>query len=371
MKIAFVVGNLDMGGLEKVTVYIVNELAKQYEIDLIILKKNYHFYNINNNVNVIEAKINYSFIDKIKRRLYRNIVDQYQGSFFKEINYLKSQFQKKKYHKIIAVDGSNAMIVNTVLKGLRKYTPEEEFITWIHNNCNTYFNNYFKDYQKELKDALAKSSYVVTLTKSDEEEYGKLCKINNTITIYNPITINPNNKSNLKKKEILFVARLVKEHKGLEYLVEIAKKIKGSEWIIRVVGDGIDRLWLEEQIFENNLDDILILQGSVKENIEDYYRNASIFISTSKWEGLPLVMIEAISSGLPIISFNHSGAREILGDNKYGILVEMGHIDSFYEKLQVLMSSETQRNFWAQKSLERSSTFRIDYIRNEWMKIIK
>ena len=109
----------------------------------------------------------------------------------------------------------------------------------------------------------------------------------------------------------------------------------------------------------------------MKENIERYYEQASLFISTSKWEGLPLVMIEAISSGLPVISFNHSGAIEILGENEYGMIVNMGDVDQFYNVLTEFMNSYDQRKMWSEKSLKRSEDFKIESILKEWSSILK
>lgn len=367
MKIAFVVGALHMGGLEKVTIHMVNALSDKYNIDLIVLNQNNNFYDINESVNIIEGNIKYCFLEKVARKVNRIVKSSFVNCYSKEIKYVSSLIEKSNYDRVIAVDGNNAIIVNHVKDKLMD-KKNISMITWVHNNYNTYFNTYYRNFQKDLGEALANSEYVVTLTQKDRESYS--IHNENTVTIYNPITIKSIEVASLDSKEILFVARLVREHKGLDYLVEIAKKIKDSGWIMRVLGDGPDKQWLEDQIKVNELQRVLYLQGSVKNNIDQYYKQASIFISTSKWEGLPLVMIEAISSGLPVVSFNHSGAVEILDNNKYGMLIEMGNIDEFYKNLNILMESIEQRKKWGEKSLCRSHDFQLTKIKEEWIKIL-
>lgn len=367
MKIAIIVRSLTMGGLEKVTVHIANDLAEHYDVDLVVLHENQNLYEISDKLNLIESGITYSFLQKVKRGLHLKLNSKITIKYPREIQYLKSLHSKKKYSTIIAVDGYSSMMVHQMCKELKE--SNLNVISWVHNNYETYFNNYYKNFKTELQEAFNQSATIVTLTKTDQVAYSQCNE--HTVTIYNPITIGKNNGSSLTNQEILFVARLNREHKGLDYLIDIGKKLKGSDWIIRVLGDGDDRKWFESQIATHELTDVFMLQGSVKENIEQYYENASLFISTSKWEGLPLVMIEAISSGLPVVSFNHSGAIEILGENEHGIIVNMGDTDQFYKELTVLMGSYEQRKVWSEKGLKRSQDFKIDAIREKWSAIIK
>src|SRR5699024_31896 len=102
------------------------------------------------------------------------------------------------------------------------------------------------------------------------------------------------------------------EQKGLDYLIEIGK-VLNENWEILVAGDGADKDTFNQMIKENYLEDKIILKGSLKsEELVDLYKSGSIFISTSRWEGFGLVITEAMSFGLPIVSFNNSGPREIL-----------------------------------------------------------
>lgn len=366
MKIAFVVSHLGIGGLEKVTVRVANELSGYYEIHLIVLGKDNKNYEVSDNIKVYEGQINYSFIDRIRRKLIRIYSRKFARGCYKEIKYLSELLQNQKYDKVIACDGGNAMLLNEVIKQNELNT---KLVTRVHNTYNTYFNNYYKAFTAELREALSASTNVIALTKRDQENYSKWNQ--QTTYIYNPLTVNTPSISNLKNQEIIFVARLVKEQKGLDYLIEIAKRLKESGWIIRVLGDGVDREWLEIQISEQKLNDMFILEGNIKEGIEDYYGEASIFISTSRWEGFGLVITEAMACGLPVIAFENSGPTEILDNGEYGILVPKYDVNEFAQAIIRLIENPNELRYYSQKSLERSNDFSLSAIIKQWEYIIE
>lgn len=195
----------------------------------------------------------------------------------------------------------------------------------------------------------------------------------NTTFIYNPLTIsNDKNKvSDLRNKKIAFVGRLVIETKGLDYLIEIAKNIE-EDWKVEVAGDGRDKRRFIEMIKKNNLENKIVLKGALgTQELRELYLSSSIFISTSRWEGFGLAVTEAMSFGLPIISFDNSGPREILKCGQYGILVEKYNVNKFTENLLILTSDFEKRRKLQKKSLERANDFQIDIIIDKWEKNLK
>ena len=91
---------------------------------------------------------------------------------------------------------------------------------------------------------------------------------------------------------------------------------------------------------------------------------------TSRWEGFGLVLTEAMSFGLPIISFDNSGANEVLDNGKYGLLVEQGNVENFSKELNRMISSYELRKEYSQKSLERIIDFDIEHIIKQWDDIL-
>lgn len=162
------------------------------------------------------------------------------------------------------------------------------------------------------------------------------------------------------------------EQKGLDYLIEIAKKIE-DEWKIVIAGDGPDKEKFIQMIKKNKLEQKIIVKGALEnQQLIQLYLSGSIFISTSRWEGFGLVITEAMSFGLPIVSFDNSGPREILKGGKYGILIEKNNIQQFIDSLLILLKDIRRRKILQQKSLERIKDFNIDVISKKWgSKLIK
>ena len=82
---------------------------------------------------------------------------------------------------------------------------------------------------------------------------------------------------------------------------DVLKKNPDYKWLI--LGDGEDKEKLENKIKEYNLEDKLILKGKVS-NVEDYYKNSALYVMTSRFEGLPMTLLEAKNFKLPIVSFD-------------------------------------------------------------------
>lgn len=95
-----------------------------------------------------------------------------------------------------------------------------------------------------------------------------------------------------------------------------------------------------------------------KQNLFPYFRKASIFVLSSRREGLPYVLLEAMSAGLPIISTNAPyGPSEIVEDNKYGILVAIGNSSELNNSMLKLLKDKKLYDYYSKKSLERSKFF--------------
>ena len=261
MKIAIVVGVLNMGGLEKVTINIANELSKEHDVDMIVIKENQNYYSLATNVNVIEGHVKYNMIEKIFRRFNLVAMKKQKFGYFKENHFVKQSLQNKSYDVVIATDGAHTMMTAKALKEINtKHNPK--VISWLHNDFNTYYHKYYKPYQNEFAQSLKMADQVVTLSNDDCQEYGRFNS--NTVTIYNPLTIEHTKISNLKNQEVIFVGRLMREQKGLDYLLDIAEQLKNTNLKIRVVGDGQDKAWLEQEIDRRQLQEVIILHGSVK-----------------------------------------------------------------------------------------------------------
>lgn len=252
---------------------------------------------------------------------------------------------------------------------IQQINPEVKIIWWVHNEYDIIMNRRLGDATNEVRNNLKFVDTVVTLTEFDKREFEDLHK--NVVTIKNPLTINQGKVlSSLDSRVISFTSRLVFEQKGLDLLVQIAKKIEPG-WKISVAGDGPDRQMFLQLIEKEKISDKFIFEGMLdKEALRLHYLNSSLFISTSRWEGFGLVITEAMSCGLPIISFDNKGPREILANGEFGILIEKYNIYDFVEKINYLISSKEYRRELANKSLERVKEYSLTKVTEEWKGIL-
>ena len=111
-----------------------------------------------------------------------------------------------------------------------------------------------------------------------------------------------------------------------------------------ICGNGSQLQWLQKKVNKWGLDSVIRFWGH-REDIADYYRAADLFILPSKQEGLPVALMEAMASGLPVIASDIRGCRDLIDSGKNGLLIcpETGQIISAIQKLRAM--KQTRRSF--------------------------
>jgi glycosyltransferase involved in cell wall biosynthesis len=142
-------------------------------------------------------------------------------------------------------------------------------------------------------------------------------------------------KYSLPQDYSLFVGRL-EPRKGIDYLI---RSMKGTDIKSVIVGEGPDRVRLEELAKRNNVSSNIIFTGSVpEEDLRHLYAGANFFVLPSISEGLPLTVLEAMSSGTPVVANNINGIPEVVQHGYNGLLVEPANINSFKYNMQTLVN---------------------------------
>ena len=185
--------------------------------------------------------------------------------------------------------------------------------------------------------------------------------------IYNPIPkeeilkngLKESNIYSIEKVNLITVGRLNKQ-KGYDILLKTHNELlkEGLDYNLYILGEGEERKKLEQYIKDNNIEKNTFLLG-FKENPYPYIKEADIFISSSRYEGYPLVICEAICLEKPIIATKCTGPNEILEGGKYGLLAEVESVESLRENMKKLISSEELRKKYSKLSKERSKIFDI------------
>lgn len=186
-----------------------------------------------------------------------------------------------------------------------------------------------------------KQLYVVTLTNKDKDFIQEKYKPKDCECIPNAVPFHLNNYNfNPNCKTVLAIGRLTYQ-KGYDMLIESYSLIaaKYPDWKLIIVGDDYgDKNLLDNKITKYGLKNNIFIYPATK-NIQNYYKEASFFVMSSRYEGLPMVLLEAMSFGLPLISFDcPTGPAEIISDEN-GYLVENGNIEEFAIRMELLMSN--------------------------------
>jgi len=352
-KVLFMIDSLETGGAEKALIDLTNNLKnKNYKIEVKTI------YNEGKYIEKLNKNIKYSYVIK-KPNIWKKRI------FYRMVKYLPTKLLYQLIiNEIYDVEIAYHELMSTkILSG----SDSNAFkVAWIHTNMFSTDKPYqmFSNYVRFVNgyDNFDKVVCVSNNIKEVFEEKTKLYQ--KTLTIYNPIDKENILKLSEKKCElrkskdkflIVTIGRL-ENVKGYDKLCRVIKKLKDNKnnvelWIL---GEGSEKNNLENYIKENNLEENIKLLG-FKENPYNYLKEADLFISTSLIEGFSLVVAEAIILGLPVISTNTDGPKEILDNGKYGVLVSHDESDIYNELKNVINNKDVL------KELRKKSNLRKDY----------
>lgn len=329
-KLLFSAVNLDVGGIEKALVTLLNYLAKQkdYEITLVLERKQGLFLDVlDKNIKIIEYTPNSNKIVPIRKAI----------NLFKQIRFLAKYKNKFDFACSYATYSLPASFVAR--------TASKNSTLWVHSEYLLLFKN---DKEKYIKffNSIKSSKFkkIIFVSKNAEMIFKNILKdqANKTDVIYNLTDYNEIiNKSNEKitdvKKESLYtflnVGRHTEEDKKVTRIIETAKKLNddGKKFRILLVGEGRETENYKQMVRNYNLEDKIIFLGK-KKNPYPYYKVADSFLLTSEYEGFPVVYIESMILGLPIITTNVSDSEEIIKD-KFGVVTSKS-VETIYTAMK-------------------------------------
>lgn len=204
----------------------------------------------------------------------------------------------------------------------------------------------------------------VVLTHEDKEYWGNL---RNMCVIPNARTFEVNQPATLEAKKVVAVGRL-NHQKGFDRLINAWSIVDNvvSGWKLQIVGDGELREQLQYNIRELGLSNQINI-GRAEKDMVSVYKDASILAMSSRYEGLPMVLLEAQAAGLPIVSFDcKCGPKDVIENGVDGFLVEDGDIEQLAQKLVVLMQDANLRKQMGSAAYAHSERYSEERIMKQW-----
>jgi glycosyltransferase involved in cell wall biosynthesis len=167
-------------------------------------------------------------------------------------------------------------------------------------------------------------------------------------------------KSAKERNSILFVGRLEVKQKGVDLLIHALRYVQKEilDVNLYIIGQGKSVGYLKNLTAEYELGENIVFLGYVDENeLADMYSKCEIFVFPSLYESFGIVIIEAMSAGLPVVSYDLDCVSETLEEGKYGILVKKGGIKELADEIIRLLKDEELREHYSRMSIERSKSY--------------
>jgi glycosyltransferase involved in cell wall biosynthesis len=213
---------------------------------------------------------------------------------------------------------------------------------------------------------------VIVLTEHDLATYqGALPAPARIVRIPNAVPTPPGPPAPLTGRVLLAAGRLTPQ-KGFDLLIEAFAIVAREETgvTLRICGGGPQRRKLRRMVKRAGLGDRVQLPGPVK-NLDEQLLEASMFVLSSRFEGLPMVLLEAMSRGVPVVSFDcPTGPGEIVEDDRNGLLVPAGDIEALAAAMLALIRDEPRRLRCGAGALETASEYALDSIGPRWTELL-
>ncbi len=369
-KICMVVPGLDYcGGTERVTIQIANKLLERgYEISILSLEKGLNpTFFVDERIKLYELNIGWVTLKSMGEQSTVKKLWSMAKRFFTEI-----KITKKLYSKLKELD-PDIVIVSEIahyskVEVARKFLKFKT-IAW-EMFCLDMRQSLVVNYSRRL--AVKYAHKIVVQGDNDRQSYlSKYSGRENIECIYNSSSFDISNNASMDSKVIISAGRYTFE-KGFDMLIEVWNKIyeKIPDWELRIFGDGDQRESLQALIDKYNIPNIELC--GFTNNLAQEMDKASIYALTSRFEGFGMVLVEAQSRGLPIVSFDiKQGPNLIIDNGVNGFLVDAYDTDMFAQKLLQLTQDTELWNSFSKNSQKDLWRFDIEVITDKWQSIVE
>lgn len=355
-KIGFVIGTLSSGGAERVISTLSNELIERFDITIITFTKSTPFYTLDDRIKVISCmekadkpksaldslKLNYTLVKRISRISKQENINILIG-FITSANVLTVIASKLNRIPSIISERNNPLVedVPKLWELLRKYT-------------------------------YPKTDTLVLQTKGIKKLYEKKIRPHKITILPNPISADLSNlrTDNTKEENIILSVGRLDKNKCHDELITAFNTINPKGWKVKIIGDGNKKQELTTLIEKYNLTDRIEIISKVKD-IDKYYNEASIFVFTSKTEGFPNALMEAMHFGLPCISTDcNFGPSDLIHNGENGFLIPVNDQEELTKKLSQLIDDKALQKKFSENAKRTTENYMSKNVVAQWEAII-
>lgn len=357
------------GGMERVLYNKVKYLSEQMQWDVTVVTTDQHnrppFYPFPESVRMIDLGINYS-------------EDNVKGAFGKIYGYLKKRRKHKKLLEELLIKEKADIVVSL-------YPSESSFIPDIKDGSKKVLEIHYCKFfrlqygRKGLLGAIDRwrtwqderivrqFDKFVVLTNEDKGYWGNLPNIE---VIPNAAMFVADRYSDVSNKRVIAVGRLDYQ-KGFDRLIQaweiVYKSGKYNDWRLDIFGQGEWKEMLQGMIDERGLNSSAFINKPTK-NIGEEYADSAMLVTSSNYEGFPMVMIEAMACGLPVVAFDFKcGPKDIISDGENGLIIQNGDIMALAEGMMKLMGNTQDRKRMSLNARKIVDTYSEKAVMDKWI----
>ena len=366
-KVTILSLHMKIGGIEKAICTVANMLVDDYDVEII---------NVYNLVDTppfwIDERVEVKYLsndlvpnkerfkEAIAYKDFKNIIKEGIKSCF-------ILYQKRKLIKKAARDCNGDIIVSSTLafnSYFSKYQKQKLLVSWEHcdpHNKSRYIN--------KVKKRTKKFDVFIPSSQAQYAFYKEI--ITGPKCMYLPLSIDalPNDKAQLKTNQITVMGRLAKE-KAYDDMLRVFAIVKQSNTntLLNIVGDGEEREVLKKLAEEMGIADKVVFHGNLTgDKKHQVLLNTSVFVTTSHYESFGLVLLEAMSYGIPCLSFTSAkGSLEIIDQGKNGYLIEDRDFNKMADLIIQLLNKTTKE--MQSNAIKKARQYSYKNVKKEWLK---
>lgn len=374
MKIVYCICSIyNPGGMERVLLNKVRYLVEELHWDVTVVTTDQHgrppFYPFPEGVKMIDLSINYSddngkpFLKKFcgyiqKRRLHK-----------KRLRALLSQI---KPDVVDCFYPGECSFVPRLKDGSKKVMELHQSKLFHHQYNRTGLMGLADKVRARMDESLVrKFDRFVVLTQEDAQMWGDLPNIE---VIPNAAYFIAEKHADCSHKRVIAVGRLDYQ-KGFDRLIEAWRIVQQTEqyhdWYLDIYGQGEWQEMLEQCITNYDIAETCAIHAPTK-NIGEEYTRSSMLVMSSNYEGFPMVMIEAMACGLPVVSFDFKcGPRDIIDHGKNGLIVPNGDIQGLANGMMLLMNDDALRQEMGMNARQIVDTYSEEAVMKMWISLFE
>lgn len=367
---------INIGGADKIIISKANYMADHwgYEVYLITDSQNGlpTFFPLSPKVHLIDLDINffqqYQYPPLKRLMVYLKLMRRYRKAMERTLQQIRpdiiiSTFSRdakfvglfKKYSKAAIAE------VHTTKKNIRAL-PNLRLKGGFYIFLAAYI-------ERQLNNSAKRFDEVVVLNSLEEDLWKRVRKVR---VIHNAVQYYPEEENELKAKNVIYVGRAEYE-KAPDRLIDVWRVVaeKHPDWTVSMYCTGAMLDKLKARVRDYGLEQQVRFMPPTKDMLSAYM-SSSICVLTSRFEGFPVVLQEAMGCGIPCVSFNcPSGPRYIITDQEDGYLVRDGDIDGFAEKVCLLMEDEALRRRLGRQAKLSMARYGADVIMAQWRELFE